>query len=189
MSIQRAEKTNPLEGGPSFSLSNRIVRACWNVVWAICAWWTPPQFPSWRRMLLRLFGARISSTADIRSSVRIWLPSNLVMEDYSCLGPRANCYNMAMVTLRRYAVVSQNAHLCTGSHLVDDGHFQLVAKPIEISEYAWVAADAFVGPGVKIGEGAVLGARGVAFCDLSPWTIYVGNPAMEKRTRKIIRKN
>jgi putative colanic acid biosynthesis acetyltransferase WcaF len=96
---------------------------------------------------------------------------------------------MATVILRRYAVVSQGAHLCAGSHLIDDDQFQLVAKPIEISEYAWIAADAFVGPGVKIGEGAVLGARGVAFVDLSAWTVYLGNPALEKRSRRIIRRN
>lgn len=111
------------------------------------------------------------------------------MEDHSCLGPQVNCYNIATVTLRRYAVVSQGAHLCAGSHLIDDDQFQLIAKPIEISDYAWIAVDAFVGPGVKIGEGAVLGARGVTFTNLSPWTVYFGNPALEKRSRRIIRRN
>jgi putative colanic acid biosynthesis acetyltransferase WcaF len=189
MSIQPASETRPWEGGPSFSFSNRVLRTCWTVIWVLCARWNPPQLAGWRRMLLRLFGAKIAPTAIIRSSAKIWLPSNLEMEDHACLGPHVNCYNMAMVTLRRYAVVSQGANLCTGSHLVDDEHFQLVAKPIEISEYAWVAADAFVGPGVKIGEGAVLAARGVTFLDLSPWTVYLGNPAVAKRPRRMIQRS
>jgi putative colanic acid biosynthesis acetyltransferase WcaF len=49
---------------------------------------------------------------------------------------------------------------------------------------SWVAAGAFVGPGVTLGEGAVLGARGVAFGDLEPWTVYIGNPAREIRKRQ-----
>ena len=48
---------------------------------------------------------------------------------------------------------------------------------------SWVAAEAFVGPGVTMGEGAVLGARAVAFSDLAPWTVYVGNPAKPIKTR------
>jgi hypothetical protein len=50
---------------------------------------------------------------------------------------------------------------------------------------SWVAAEAFVGPGVTIGEGAVLGARGCAFRDLEPWTVYAGNPARRLKLRKI----
>jgi putative colanic acid biosynthesis acetyltransferase WcaF len=92
---------------------------------------------------------------------------------------------MAPVRLGRYVVVSQRAHLCAGSHRVDDEYFQLIAKPITIKDNAWIAAEAFVGPGVTVGEGAVLGARGVAFEDLNPWTVYVGNPAAVKRPRKM----
>ncbi|HMN15694.1 MAG TPA: hypothetical protein PKD55_25540, partial [Bellilinea sp.] len=65
----------------------------------------------------------------------------------------------------------------------DDPAFQLIAKPIILGARSWVAAHAFVAPGVTIGEGAVLGARAVAFHDLEPWTLYIGNPAREKRPR------
>jgi putative colanic acid biosynthesis acetyltransferase WcaF len=186
MAIQDAAKTRPQEGGASFSLGNRLTRALWVVTWALLASWTPPQLVAWRRMLLRLFGATVAPTANIRGTAKIWLPSNLEMHDYATLGPRANCYNMAKVTLGRYAIVSQGAHLCAGSHRIDDEHFQLVAKPIAIGERAWIAAEAFVGPGVTVGEGAVLGARGVAFENLRAWTVYIGNPAAEKRARKRI---
>lgn len=186
MSIQSAKEMNTWEGGPSFSRRNRTVRALWHTTWILCARWTPPQLMGWRRFLLRLFGAEIAGTAIIRSSAKVWLPSNLKMDDHSCLGPHVNCYNMALVTLGRYTIVSQGVHLCAGSHRVDDEAFQLIAKPIELSDYAWVAAEAFVGPGVKVGEGAVLAARGVAFADLNSWTVYLGNPAVEKRRRRVI---
>ena len=99
------------------------------------------------------------------------------MEDYSVLGRRVNCYNMDRVTIGRHTVVSQDAELCGGTHLIDDPKNRLVTRPINIASTAWIAAGAFVGPGVTVGEGAVLGARAVAMKDLDPWTIWTGNPA------------
>ena len=112
------------------------------------------------------------------------------MEPFACLGARATCYCMAPIRIGAYAVVSQGAHLCAGTHRVDDPDFQLVARPIQVGAYAWVAAEAFVGPGVAVGEGTVLGARAVATRDLEPWTVYSGNPAVALRSRsKSIREN
>jgi putative colanic acid biosynthesis acetyltransferase WcaF len=93
---------------------------------------------------------------------------------------------MAKVSLGAYAIVSQDACLCTGLHDIDDPEFQLVTKPVVIGSHGWVAAGAFVGPGVTIGEGGVLGARAVTFHDLQPWSVYVGNPATFLRMRKVI---
>jgi putative colanic acid biosynthesis acetyltransferase WcaF len=53
----------------------------------------------------------------------------------------------------------------------------LLKPPIEIGDMAWICADAFVGPGVTVGEGAVVGARAVVVKNVEPWTIVVGNPA------------
>ena len=105
------------------------------------------------------------------------------MGEHSCLGPRVNCYSMASITLGKYAVTSQGAHLCTGMHDIEDADFQLSAKPIVLEERAWVAAEAFVGPGVTIHQGAVLGARGVLFKDAEAYGVYVGNPAALVRYR------
>jgi putative colanic acid biosynthesis acetyltransferase WcaF len=91
---------------------------------------------------------------------------------------------LAPIELGRFALVSQGAHLCAGNHDIDDPVFTLFSKPISLGAYSWVAADAFVAPGVTVGVGAVLGARGVALSDLDPWTLYVGNPATAKRKRK-----
>lgn len=93
---------------------------------------------------------------------------------------------MALIIIGANAVVSQNAELCAGTHDVEDTDFQLIAKPVIIGDHAWVATGAFVGPGVTIGEGGVLGARAVAFKDVPPWEIHIGNPArlLRKRTQR-----
>jgi len=186
VSILDAATHRPSDGGPSFSLGHRAYRAAWTLAWMLLAAWTPPFLNPWRRILLRLFGARIAGTARIAASARIWYPANLEMGEQTCIGPRVDCYSMARITLGAYALVSQGAHLCAGTHDIDHSNFQLNAAPIVLGPRSWVAADAFVGPGVTLGEGAVLGARAVAFGDLEPWTVYIGNPMREIRKRKRI---
>lgn len=174
----------PRFGGPTYALRFRLLRLMWMMSWLLLAAWTPPQFRRWRNALLRLFGARVHTTAMVHAKARIWWPGHLVMEAYASMGPGVICYNVAPTTIQAFASVSQRAHLCTGTHDVQDSAFPLIARPIIIGADAWVAAEAFVGPGVMLGEGAVLGARAVTVRSLNAWTIYVGNPAKPVRNRR-----
>ncbi|MBN1630065.1 MAG: putative colanic acid biosynthesis acetyltransferase [Thermoleophilia bacterium] len=153
------------------------------VTWFLLASWTPRQLRPWRRLLLRLFGARLGRAADVRASARVWYPRNLVMEERTMLGPRVDCYNMALVTVGAGTIVSQRAHLCGGTHDFESPGFPLTARPIAIGRDVWIGAEAFVGPGAVLGDGVVLGARAVAFGVLEPWTVYFGNPATPQRKR------
>jgi putative colanic acid biosynthesis acetyltransferase WcaF len=180
-----AEKLQTWRGGPTFDLRNRLFRLTFAVTWALLAAWTPPPMKRWRNWLLRRFGAKIAPTAAIYGSARIWYPPLLSVEDYGCIGPNVTVYCMAPINIGRFAIVSQGSHLCAGTHDVESPHFQLRTRPIHIGARAWVAAEAFVGPGVKVGEGAVLGARAVAMRNLEPWCIYTGNPATKLRERKV----
>lgn len=182
--VLRTETLTSAGRSRSFTWSNILFRACWNVTWALLASWTPPPLHGWRRFLLNLFGARIARGARVYGSAKIWFPPNLEMLEGSMLGFHAICYCQGPVRIGRRTIVSQYAHLVSGTHDPDSETFQLFTKPIDIGDDAWVAADAFVGPGVTIGEGAVLGARGVAVKNLEPWTIYGGNPAQVLRGRR-----
>jgi putative colanic acid biosynthesis acetyltransferase WcaF len=90
---------------------------------------------------------------------------------------------MAPVVLGERAVVSQGVHLCTGSHDYESENFQLFARPIEIGADAWICAEAFLGPGVTIGDGAVIGARSVVTRDQPSWTVCAGNPCRPIKPR------
>lgn len=180
MIILDAKKNSTITSGASFTLRNRLYRLIWILIWKSFASWTPPAFRRWRIALLRFFGAEIHWTAQIYSSCEIWYPPNLLMEEFSCLGPRVRCYNIAPIRIGSRSIVSQGAFLCTGSHNYRDENFQLIASSINIGSHVWIAAEAFVGPGIKVGDRAVLGARGVAFRDLNAGKIYIGNPAVPK---------
>eukprot|EP00903_Cladosiphon_okamuranus_P000956 g954.t1 len=169
-------------GAKSFGLKNRLFRILWGLTWFCLGAWSQP-LHGWRRFLLRLFGATVGQGVYVAPSARIWHPGNLVLHDFAAVADEADIYNMAPVTIGKYAVVSKRAHLCAGSHDINDDRFLLIAKPVTLEAYSWVAAEAFVGPGVTIGEGAVLGARGVTAKDLAPWTVFAGNPARALKER------
>jgi len=175
--LRASEKDDPFKGAPSFSLSHRLIRLVWGVVWALFASWTPAPLHRWRVFLLNIFGAKVHPTAHIYGSVTVWYPANLIMEEHACLAPYVNCYNMNTVHIAKNAIVSQYSTLCGGTHDICDPLFQLITRPILISEGAWVAANAFVGPGVKIAEYSVIGACSVVFKDTVNNGVYAGNPA------------
>lgn len=183
--ILDAGAARPLQGGPSFALRLRLSRLLFGVCWTLFAAWTPPFLRGWRRCLLIAFGARIGKGAIVYGSVRIWNPALLKMGEYAVLGRRVNCYNQAPITLGAFVTVSQDVTLCAGTHDYEDPNFQLRTRPIVIEAYSWIAAEAFVGPGVQVGAYAVLGARGVAMSDLEPATVYAGNPAVPIKRRKL----
>lgn len=174
----------PLSGAPSFTLRHRLFRIIWMFAWWFFAVWTPAPLHRWRAFLVSLFGANVHESVHIYSSVRIWYPPNLYMGPRACLGPNVICYNMAAIRVGEDAIISQGAHLCAGTHDIDDPNHQLVTKPITIADGAWVAAEAFLGPGVTVGANAVIGARTVLFKDAEPSGVYVGNPARLIRQRK-----
>jgi putative colanic acid biosynthesis acetyltransferase WcaF len=160
----------------TLTLGNKIARIAWQVVWALLYRPSPVFMHGWRRWLLRCFGARIEAGAHPYPSATIWAPWNLAMGPHSCLGPHVDCYCVAPVTLGQHAIVSQYSHLCTASHDFTKREFPLVAAPITIGAHAWISADAFVGPGVSVGDGAVLGARSTVMRSAAPWSVVVGNP-------------
>ncbi len=52
------------------------------------------------------------------------------------------------------------------------------SAPIVIEDKVWIGFDAVLLRGVRIGEGAVIGARSVVTQDVEPYTVVAGNPAV-----------
>jgi putative colanic acid biosynthesis acetyltransferase WcaF len=166
------------------SRANQLLRILWRTVWLLAYRPSPKVFHGWRRFLLRMFGAKIANNAHPHPSVKVWAPWNLEMGPLSCLGPDVDCYCVDRIVVGAGATVSQYSFLCTATHDYRDPLMPLITAPIVVGERAWVAADVFVGPGVTIGEGAVVGARSSVFRNVDPWTVVAGNPAriLKKRT-------
>jgi putative colanic acid biosynthesis acetyltransferase WcaF len=176
------QKDTPFQGA-SFSLANRLARLLWQGVWLMLFRPTPAPLHTWRSWLLRAFGARIGRHCHVYPSVRIWAPWNLDLHDQACLGPGVICYSMDRISLGPRVVVSQGVHLCTGSHDYESHNFQLFTRPIRIAADAWICTEAFLAPGVSIGEGAVIGARSVVTRSQPAWMVCAGNPCRPIKPR------
>ncbi|NQX02627.1 colanic acid biosynthesis acetyltransferase WcaF [bacterium] len=171
--------------GPSFSLGNRLARLGWGFVSALLFRPSPRPLHAWRSFLLRQFGAKIGAGAHIYPGVIIWAPWNLEIGDGTGIASGAILYSQGKITIGKRAVISQGVHLCAGTHDFTQKGFPLITKPIVIGDQVWIAAEAFVHPGVMIGDGTVVGARSVVTRSLPPWKVCSGFPAMPIKDRVI----
>lgn len=138
---------------------------------------SPQVMYGWRRWLLRLFGARIGNGVLIRPSVRVTYPWKLRVGDHCMIGDGVELYTLGEIEIGDCAVISQRSYICTGSHDYTRQTFDILASKIVIEPEVWLAADVFVAPGVRIGHGAVIGARSSVFHDVPAGTRCVGTPA------------
>lgn len=165
------------------TLGHRMTRLVWGVVQATLFRWSPRPLFRWRAFLLNCFGASVHPKARVYPKARVWYPKNLTMAKHATLADGVDCYSVERVTIGESTTISQYSYICGATHDFDDPSFVLVPLPITIGDRVWVAADCFVGPGVTIHDGAVLGARSSAFKDLDAWTVYAGSPAKPLRER------
>ncbi|WP_460979767.1 WcaF family extracellular polysaccharide biosynthesis acetyltransferase [Spirosoma knui] len=170
--------------GPSFSLRNRLFRVCWSVVYTLLFRFTPKPFHAWRSFILRCFGAKVGQNVHVYPNVKIWAPWNLVLGDECGVANGVILYSQGVITIGYRAVVSQGAHLCAGTHDYTKPGFPLITKPIHIGDLAWVAAEAFVHPGVTIDNGCVIGARSVVTKDMPAWMVCAGHPCKPLKRRE-----
>jgi putative colanic acid biosynthesis acetyltransferase WcaF len=160
-----------------------IGRLAWEVLGARLFAWSPRPAWGWRRSILRLFGAKVGQHVRIDPTARIAIPWNLTLGDFAGIGARATLYSLGPISIGKNATISQNAHLCAGSHDFRGPMMRLTKPPICVEEGAWICADAFVGPGVTIGEFGVAGARAVVVRDVAPGVVVAGNPAVQVGVR------
>ncbi len=167
-----------------WSTKQKAGRLGWAFVQATLFRCSPGNFYVWRAMLLRLFGAKLGDQVHIRPSVRIIIPWHLQIDDHTAVGDFAILYSLGRIKIGKYVTISQYAHLCAGSHETRTRAMTLTTAPITLGDDVWIAADAFVGPGVTVGDRTVVGARASVFSNVGPDLIVGGNPAKVLKARE-----
>jgi putative colanic acid biosynthesis acetyltransferase WcaF len=166
--------------------------------WMVQLWWivqatlfrlSPQILFGWRRFLLRLFGCVVGKGVLIRPSVEITYPWKVSIGDYSWIGDGVTLYSLGNIQIGNNVVISQQSYICTGSHDMSMPAFDITQDPIVIEDESWIATGVFVAPGVRVGYGAVVGARSSVLSDAPPLTVSIGNPAKPVRPRLKARPN
>ncbi len=165
-----------------YSGKHYLTRAVWRIVELLLIRPSLPRAYRWRRFWLQRFG--MTGNGSIRPTTRIWHPWLLELGEHSILGDGVEVYNLGKITIGKHTVISQRVHLCAGTHDYRDPTLPLMRPPITIGDGVWIAAEAFVGPGVSVGDNSVVGARAVVVKDVPPNVVFAGNPAKKISNRE-----
>ncbi|MFO0874006.1 MAG: hypothetical protein U0575_08560 [Phycisphaerales bacterium] len=155
----------------------------WAIVRATVFRWSPSGAMRWRNWLLRRFGATIDPTAEVHASVIVELPWHLSIGPRSKIAHKVILNCMGAVSIGADTRISQYAHVVAGTHEYTRPDMQILRKPVTIGDNVWIAADAFIGPGVTIADGAIVAARSSVFHDLPGRMVAAGEPATVRRRR------
>ncbi|MES2828473.1 MAG: acyltransferase [Bacteroidota bacterium] len=132
-------------------------------------------------------GAQIHPCAEIGDVIADGNKANLTIGAFSFVG-RAELALHEQISIGNFVCINDGVRLLTGSHDISDPLWRHIKKPIIIDDYAWIATDAIILPGVRIGRGAVVGAGAVVTKEVHEGEIVIGNPAKpisKKRTENL----
>ncbi len=129
-------------------------------------------------------GTHIASGCQFNHNNMIYLGENVsIQRDCTFSGHGG-------ISVGNGVVISHCVDVFSGEHNYDSN--DLMSLPFDerfncsevvIGEYVWIGCHSVILPGVKIGEGAVIGACSVVTKDIPPLAIAVGNPAKVIRYR------
>ena len=143
-------------------------------------------FPSkLKTIILRLFGATVGSGFICKPKISIKYPWFLSVGSNVWIGENVWIDNLDLVTIGSNVCISQGAMLLCGNHDFSKSSFDLLVKPISISEGAWIGAKSVVCPGSIIGKNTVVTVGSIAINNLESDSIYKGNPAEKIKDRYI----
>jgi putative colanic acid biosynthesis acetyltransferase WcaF len=138
-----------------------------------------------RNRILRAFGAKIGHSVRIYPDVDIFFPWNLELGDEVTIGPRVQLYSLGPIHIGAGTLVSYGVHFCAGSHDYRQANLPLLKPAIRLGEGIWVCTEAFIGPGVEVGDFSIIGARAVVVSSFEEASIIGGNPARRLKERPL----
>lgn len=163
-----------------------------------------------RALVGRLNGVRIHPTVDIRSPERLVLNSEtfidrgvilhcggmdwsdpeggIVIGAGSYIGPNCVLFGAGGIEIGEAALISPGVVITSHQHTflrddVDVREQPLQFRRVVIERDVWVGANATILPGVRLGEGSVVGAGAVVTRDVPERAVVVGVPAEVVRER------
>jgi len=126
----------------------------------------------------------------------VTIATRLVVGDYVHIAPYVCMIGgkNSSVILKDFSFVAAGTKIVAGSEdytglglvgpTIPVHYRELRLTDIVFEKYSGCGVNCSIMPGVRFGEGAILGANSLATKDLEPWTIYVGSPAKPVKMRE-----
>lgn len=151
----------------------KLVRLAWATL-ARPVWWLAPGL---RPALIRLFGGQVGRNCAFAGSVEITIPWHVRCGDGVRVAERVILYGLGPITIGAGTVLDYKAHLCAGTHDMNDSRFPLLKTPITVGAGCLIGIDAYIGPGVELGDGCRVWPRASVYKSFPAGTNLRGNPA------------
>lgn len=128
------------------------------------------------RKKLISYGADIHETAEIGKIICNGNPKNIKIGSFTFIGSSVELASHTHIVVGDKVCINDGVKLLSASHDLEDPKWNHKKKAIIIDDYAWIATNAIILPGVHIGKGAVIGAGAVVSRNVEPFSIVIGNP-------------
>lgn len=118
----------------------------------------------------------------IEAGVAIAAPERLYIGDNVGISQRCHINAVGGCHIGRGCEIAQETIILTVEHRYIGGTtlpYDVVrlVKPVYIEDYVWIGTRSCIAPGVRIGEGSIIGMGSVVVQDIPPLAIVMGNPA------------
>jgi putative colanic acid biosynthesis acetyltransferase WcaF len=140
---------------------------------------------SFKKMLLKVFGAQVGNDVVIKPRVNIHFPWKLTIGNNVWIGEEVFLLNFEALTIGDNVCISQRAFLCGGNHDFRLPEMPYRNGPITLMAGSWIGAMVFIAPGVTVGTDSVITAGSVVTSTVESNGIYKGNPLIYIKPRWI----
>ena len=138
-----------------------------------------------RTLLTRGIINKCGKSVDIEKGAKF--SPNISIGSYSGLG--INSLVQSGVKIGDYVMMGPNVSIYTKNHkcgldkpMIFQGFDE--EKEVVIGNDVWIGANVIILPGVKIGDGSIIGAGSVVTKDVESYSVVAGNPAKVIKRRK-----
>ena len=121
-------------------------------------------------------GVRLEARVTIAAPERLHLGDNVGISQGCYINAVGGCRLGKGCQLAEGCVILTTEHIYSEGDALPYAKMRLI-KPVCLEDYVWVGARVAIAPGVRIGEGAIIGMGSVVMQDVPPLAIAVGNPA------------
>ncbi|MGR9106610.1 MAG: colanic acid biosynthesis acetyltransferase WcaF [Gammaproteobacteria bacterium] len=144
---------------------------------------SPKFMHGWRRVIYRIFGAKIGKGVKISPSARFLYPWNIAIGNYCWIGDHVDLYSVDKITVGDHVAFAHNVFVFTAAHDIHRVSFDTIPRPVTIENEVWVASNVVINMGVTLSRGVVVGSGSVVTKDLPEGYVCFGNPARPIKKR------